>query len=71
MICTVIRGIMATRATRPKASFITLPPRAFTAPMAKGSMKAAVSGPLATPPESKAMAVKVPGTKKLSARATA
>ena len=38
--------------------------------MAKGSMKVAVSGPEATPPESKAMAVKVRGTKKLRAMAT-
>ena len=65
MTCTTIRGIMATSATRPKASVITLPPSAVVAPMAKGSMKVAVSGPEATPPESKAMAVKMLGTKKL------
>ena len=54
MICTVMSGIIATMDTRPKASVITLPPRDCTAPIAKGSMNAAVSGPLATPPESKA-----------------
>ena len=32
--------------------------------MAKGSRKVAVIGPLATPPESKAMPVKMEGTKK-------
>ena len=68
--CTVISGIIATRATRPKASVMTFPPTASHAPMAKGSMKVAVSGPEATPPESNAMAVKVRGTKKLSASAT-
>ena len=55
---------MATSATRPKASVMMLPPSAVVAPMAKGSIKVAVRGPEATPPESKAMAVKVLGTKK-------
>ena len=37
--------------------------------MAKGSRKVAVMGPLATPPESKAMAVKILGTyRKVSAK---
>ena len=34
------------------------------APIASGSMKVAVRGPDATPPESKAMAVYISGTKK-------
>ena len=53
---------MATMATMPKASVSTLPPSASQAPMAKGSRKVAVMGPEATPPESKAMAVKTLGT---------
>ena len=60
----VSSGVMATMATTPKASVTTLPPRASQAPMAKGSRKVAVMGPEATPPESKAMAVKIFGTKK-------
>ena len=56
------RGVMATMATMPKASVSTLPPSASQAPMAKGSRKVAVMGPEATPPESKAMAVKTLGT---------
>ena len=67
----VIRGVMATMATMPKASVSTSPPRALQAPMAKGSRKVAVMGPLATPPESKAMAVKIFGTLKESSRAAA
>ena len=47
-----------------------LPPMAVHAPMAKGSMKVAVSGPEATPPESKAMAVNVCGTKNAMASAS-
>ncbi len=62
-------GIMATSETSPKASVMTFPPTASHAPMAKGSMKVAVIGPEATPPESKAMAVKMGGTKKLMASA--
>ena len=61
--CTVMSGIMATSATTPKASATRFPPSACDTPMQKGSMKAAVMGPLATPPESKAMAVKIRGTK--------
>ena len=67
----VTKGVMATMATMPKASVIMLPPRAEQAPMAKGSRKVAVMGPLATPPESKAMPVKMAGTKKESPRETA
>ena len=71
MICTVMRGIIATSVTRPKASvMMLLPGIAWQAPMAKGSMKVAVRGPEATPPESKAMAVKVGGTNSASTRAT-
>ena len=71
MTCTVMSGIIATSETRPKASVSTFPPTASQAPMAKGSMKVAVMGPEATPPESKAMAVKMGGTKKLMPRANA
>ena len=62
----VMSGVMATKATTPKASNKMEPPRASQAPMAKGSRKAAVMGPLATPPESKAMPVNMGGTAKLS-----
>ncbi len=62
---------MATMATTPKASVTIFPPTAAQAPWAKGSRKAAVMGPEATPPESKAMAVKILGTKKDSAMAMA
>ena len=55
---------MATMATTPKASVTTLPPRVSQAPIAKGSRNVAVMGPEATPPESKAMAVKIFGTTK-------
>ena len=47
-----------------------LPPSASQAPIAKGSMKVAVMGPEATPPESKAMAVKMGGATKERASAT-
>ena len=57
MSCTVMRGVMATMATTPKASVTILPPTATQAPCASGSRKAAVMGPEATPPASKAMAV--------------
>ena len=50
-------GIIATMATMPKASVSTLPPRAILTPIMNCSMKVAVMGPEATPPESKAMAV--------------
>ncbi len=64
MACTVTSGVIATRATTPKASSRTLPPRAWQAPIAKGSRKVAVMGPEATPPESNAMAVKMCGVTK-------
>ena len=57
-------GVIATIATTPNASVITLPPKASQAPMAKGSKNVAVMGPDATPPESKAMAVNMLGTRK-------
>ena len=64
----VISGVIATIATMPNASVIILdlsPPfNAAQAPIAKGKMKLEVSGPLATPPESKAIAVYSFGTKK-------
>ena len=62
---------MATMATTPKASATTSPPTARQAPVAKGSRKVAVMGPEATPPESKATAVKIFGTKKDSPMARA
>ena len=60
----VIRGVIATIATTPNASAIIFPPTDRQAPMAKGRRKVAVIGPDATPPESKAMAVNILGTKK-------
>ena len=71
MTCTVIKGIIATSATSPNASVMTFPPSAVHAPIASGSMNVAVRGPEATPPESKAIAVNVRGTKKLKPSATA
>jgi len=53
---------MATIATTPKASVTTFPPIAVHAPMASGSRKVEVIGPLATPPESKAMPTNTFGT---------
>ena len=67
----MISGVMATMATTPKASVMILPPTLLQAPIAKGNRKVAVIGPLATPPESKAIAVKIFGTKKVSIKATA
>lgn len=67
----VSRGVMATMATIPKASVRMFPPKASQAPIAKGRRKVVVIGPLATPPESKAMPVKILGTKKVMARARA
>ena len=60
----VINGVIATIATTPKASVTILPPTLAHAPIANGSKNVAVIGPEATPPESKAMAVKIFGTKK-------
>ena len=62
---------MATIATTPKASVAISPPTAAHAPMAMGKRKVAVIGPEATPPESKAMEVKIGGTKGISTSATA
>ena len=55
----VISGVMATSATTPKAEASTLssPFIATQAPIASGRMKLEVSGPDATPPESKAIEV--------------
>ena len=58
----VIKGVIATMATTPNASFTMSPPTAMQAPWARGRRKVAVMGPEATPPESKAMAVKIFGT---------
>ena len=60
----VSNGVMATMDTTPKASVTTLPPSALHAPWANGNKNVAVMGPEATPPESKAMAVKIFGAKK-------
>ena len=67
----VISGVIATIATTPKASVIMFPPATLQAPIANGSRKVAVIGPEATPPESKAIAVKSFGTKKLKISAAA
>ena len=67
----VMMGVMATMLTTPNASVTISPPTAAHAPTASGSTKVVVMGPLATPPASKAMAVKMRGTKKLSASASA
>ena len=48
---------MATMATTPKASTNGLPPMTVEAPIINCSIKVAVIGPEATPPESNAMAV--------------
>ena len=65
----VIRGAMATSATTPKASRSTAsaPWTPTHTPIARGRMKPEVMGPLATPPESKAMAVYTGGTNRDSA----
>ena len=52
-----ISGTIATSATTPKASLNILPPVAPDAPIKNYSIKVAVIGPDATPPESKAIAV--------------
>ena len=66
----VMGGVIATSATTPKASRKTAsgPCRLMQTPTAKGRMKPEVIGPLATPPESKAMAVYMEGTNNESAR---
>ena len=55
----VIRGVMATIATTPNAKSITAdsPCIDMHVPMTMGRMKLDVRGPLATPPESNAIAV--------------
>ena len=62
----VIRGVMATIATKPNASakILASPCNTKQIPTAKGRIKVEVSGPLATPPESNAIAVYSFGTKK-------
>ena len=64
-------GVIATIATVPKASRKIFSPTAAQAPIEKGSRNVAVMGPLATAPESKAMAVNSLGTKKLKMSAMA
>ena len=68
----VINGVIATIATTPNASLTIRsgPPIASQAPIANGSRKVAVIGPDATPPESKAIEVKIFGVKKLSPSAS-
>ena len=60
----VSSGVMATSATTPKASVARFPPAAVHSPIVIGSRKAAVIGPEATPPESKAIAVNSFGHRK-------
>ena len=59
-------GVMATIATIPNAwvSTDSAPLTVTHAPTASGRMNVDVSGPDATPPESNAIAVYMPGTKK-------
>ena len=58
-------------ATTPKASVSIFPPNAEQLPIAKGRRKVAVIGHEATPPESKAIAVKMGGDMKVNAKAIA
>ena len=53
----MLKGIIATIATTPKASLSGLPPITLLAPIMNCSIKVAVMGPEATPPESNAIAV--------------
>ena len=66
--CIVMSGVIATIATMPNARLrISCSPQsALHAPIASGRIKLEVSGPLATPPESNAIAVYIFGTKKES-----
>ena len=64
-----INGAIATIATTPNASVTTLPPTAVHAPMASGRRNVEVMGPLATPPESKAIPTNTFGTNRVSTRA--
>jgi len=62
-----MRGVIATIATTPKASVkMEFAPSLIEthAPTIKGRIKLEVSGPLATPPESKAIAVNIFGQKR-------
>jgi hypothetical protein len=61
----VINGVMAIRATIPKASESGFPPSATEAPKVKAKRKELDMGPLATPPESNAIAVKRGGQKNI------
>ena len=56
-------------ATTPKPSVATFPPTAAHAPSASGRTKLAVIAPEATPPESKAIAVNMSGTKTVKTNA--
>ena len=58
-ICIVIKGVIATMATTPYAKLYILPSPCTVpqAPIKRGKIKLEVSGPLATPPESKAIPV--------------
>ena len=58
-----IKGVIATIAIMPNASVNIFPPMASQAPIAIGNKNVAVIGPDATPPESKAIAVNISGTK--------
>ena len=66
----VISGVIATIDTTPKAKSRTADSLCSEqqAPITSGRMKLDVSGPLATPPESNAIAVYSRGTKKDSPR---
>ena len=65
-----IVGIIATKATTPKASVNTFasPFKVKHTPTANGRIKLDVNGPDATPPESNAMDVYILGTKNESAK---
>jgi hypothetical protein len=64
-----MRGVIAIIAMTPKASVMGLPPAVDEAPNVNDRMKVEDIGPEATPPESKAMAVKRGGLQKVSAKA--
>ena len=62
---------MATMAMTPKASRTGFPPAALDAPSVNDNMNVDVIGPEATPPESKAIAVKSFGVKNVRSIAKA
>ena len=62
---------MATMAMTPKASRTGFPPAALDAPSVNDKMNVEVMGPDATPPESKAIAVKSLGVKNVRSIANA